>query len=123
MTDFALRARPFLAPADVIEYEREAVDKHLQDDRLDEMIPRLADDLAAVDPGGYTAEHIEEVLRARAESEEVKAGTLIHAARVLVLGTKVSPGIFEVLELMGRDRTVARLRMIEKMTKRGQVQF
>ena len=117
MADFALRARPFLTEADVIEYEQEAVDKHLQDERLSSLIPMLAEDLAALDQGDYTAERIEEVLRARAETGDVKAGALIHAARVLVLGTKVSPGIFEVLELMGRDRTVARLRKIRERNK------
>jgi glutamyl-tRNA synthetase/nondiscriminating glutamyl-tRNA synthetase len=117
MTDFALRARPFLTAADAIEYEQEAVDKHLQDERLGDLIPKLAEDLAALDQGEYTAERIEEVLRARAEAEDVKAGALIHAARVLVLGTKVSPGIFEVLELMGRDRTVIRLRKIRERNK------
>ncbi|MGB2908915.1 MAG: glutamate--tRNA ligase [Candidatus Aminicenantaceae bacterium] len=115
MTDFALRAKPFLADAGDIEYEQEAVDKHLQDERLGELILKLADDLAALDIGEYTAERIEEVLRARAEAEDVKAGALIHAARVLVLGTKVSPGIFQVLELMGRDRTIVRLRQIDKV--------
>ncbi len=119
MSDFSLRARPFLAEADDIECEQEAVDKHLQDERLGELIPKLADDLTALDPGEFTAGRIEEVLRARAEAEDVKAGALIHAARVLVLGTKVSPGIFEVLELMGRGRTVARLRMIKQ---RGQAE-
>ncbi len=115
MTDFGLRARPFFVDDDDVEYEQEAVEKHLQDEALGRLIPKLADDFAALAPGDYTAERIEEVLRARAEAEDVKAGMLIHAARVLVLGSKVSPGIFEVLELMGRDRTVARLRRIDKV--------
>ena len=39
----------------------------------------------------------------------IKAGALIHATRVAVTGQAVSPGIFEVLELVGRERAVARL--------------
>ncbi len=106
MPDFALRARPFLT--DEVEYEPEAVKKYLQDDRLEDLMARLADDFAGLED--FTSGRVEEVLRARAEAEGVAAALLIHAARVLVLGTKVSPSIFAVLELVGRDRTVARLR-------------
>jgi glutamyl-tRNA synthetase len=38
----------------------------------------------------------------------VKAATLIHAMRVTVTGKSVSPGLFEVLALLGRDRVHAR---------------
>lgn len=36
-------------------------------------------------------------------------GTLIHAAQVAVMGTAVSPGLFDVLALLGREKTIARL--------------
>jgi glutamyl-tRNA synthetase len=39
----------------------------------------------------------------------VKAATLIHAVRVAVTGKTASPGLFEVLALVGRDRTRARI--------------
>ena len=44
-----------------------------------------------------------------AEARGVKAGTLIHAVRVAVTGTAVSPGLFEVVALVGRARVHARL--------------
>ena len=53
---------------------------------------------------------IEAALRLSAEARGVKAATLIHAARVAVTGKAVSPGLFEVLALLGRDGTRARLR-------------
>jgi hypothetical protein len=40
----------------------------------------------------------------------VKAGVLIHAARVAVTGSAVSPDLFVVLFLVGRPKTVERLR-------------
>jgi glutamyl-tRNA synthetase len=39
----------------------------------------------------------------------VKAGVLIHAVRVALTGKTVSPGLFEVLALLGRVRVRARL--------------
>ena len=46
------------------------------------------------------------------------AKDLIHATRVALTGKKASPGIFEVLELMGREKTRTRLdRMIRYLRK------
>ena len=39
----------------------------------------------------------------------IKAGALIHAVRVAATGRTTSPGLFEVLVFMGRERTLARL--------------
>jgi glutamyl-tRNA synthetase len=48
-------------------------------------------------------------VRRTAEQQDIKAAPLIHATRVAVTGRTTSPGIFEVLVLLGRDRTLARL--------------
>jgi len=45
----------------------------------------------------------------------VKAALFIHALRVIVLGMKVSPGIFEVLELIGRRKTIKRVQAYFEM--------
>ena len=52
---------------------------------------------------------IESALREVAAARGIKAGVLIHATRVAVTGQAVSPGVFELLALVGRDRSVARL--------------
>jgi glutamyl/glutaminyl-tRNA synthetase len=57
----------------------------------------------------FDAASLEADLRARAEAVGVKAGVLIHGTRVAVVGQAASPGLFEVLELVGRDRVVARM--------------
>ena len=48
-------------------------------------------------------------LRGLAAARGVKAAALIDATRVAVTGKAASPGLFEVLELLGRDRTRRRL--------------
>jgi len=52
---------------------------------------------------------IEEALRALPEQLGVKAKVIFQAVRVAVTGTTVSPPLFESLELLGRDKAVARL--------------
>jgi glutamyl-tRNA synthetase len=48
-------------------------------------------------------------LRQVAGARGVKAATLIHAVRVALTGKTVSPGLFEVASLLGRERAHARI--------------
>ena len=63
---------------------------------------------AAAEP--FAAPELERLLRAQAEVSGGKAGPLIHATRVAVTGRANSPGLFDVLELIGKERVVDRLR-------------
>ena len=56
----------------------------------------------------YTLASLEALTRSLATELGVKAGELIGMARVALTGQKTSPGIFEVLWLVGRERAVAR---------------
>jgi glutamyl-tRNA synthetase len=60
----------------------------------------------------FDEQHVEAAVRRTAEQQDIKAAPLIHATRVAVTGRTASPGIFEVLVLLGRDRTVARLEQL-----------
>ena len=53
---------------------------------------------------------LERAARALAEAEGVKFGDVVMPARIALTGKKVSPGIFDVMLLLGRERTLARLR-------------
>ena len=58
----------------------------------------------------WTLEAVEAATRGLATELGVKAGEVIAPARVAVTGRKAAPGIFEVLWLVGREASVARLR-------------
>jgi glutamyl-tRNA synthetase len=105
LDQFAHEARPLFV--DDVTYEQEAVVKHLKPE-IREPLSALADTLASLD--GFAAASLETTLRALAESRKIKAAALIHATRVAVTGRAASPGLFEMLELAGRERVVARLR-------------
>ncbi len=74
----------------------------------DYRLTELADTLAKVEP--FELEALEAAVRGLAERLSVKAGDLFFPARVALTGRRVAPGIFEVMRLLGRERTVARLR-------------
>jgi glutamyl-tRNA synthetase len=63
--------------------------------------------LADVDP--FAAEPIEQALRDLAERLELKPRDAFQPIRVAVTGSRVSPGLFESIELLGRERTLERL--------------
>jgi glutamyl-tRNA synthetase len=66
--------------------------------------------LEAVEP--FDAEHIEAALRALAEREGVPARKAFQPIRLAVTGSTVSPGLFESLELLGKEESLARLRAV-----------
>ncbi len=105
LADLVEQARPFLV--DAIVRDEAAVAKHLADPSLAPHLAAWRDRLASVEP--FDAASLEAALRALAAERGIKAGALIHATRVAVTGQAVSPGIFEVLEVAGRARVMARL--------------
>ena len=95
--------------SDTFPFDEKAVSKNLcRDERLVELLPALGDRLADVEP--FTAEGVEEVIRALAEAEDVKSGLLINGLRTAVTGQSVGPGAFVLCETIGRERVVQRLR-------------
>jgi glutamyl-tRNA synthetase len=69
-----------------------------------------ADRLETVDP--WDAATLEETLRALAEELGEKPRTAFAPIRLALTGTKVSPGLFESMELLGRTTSLARLRAV-----------
>jgi glutamyl-tRNA synthetase len=108
LTDFVDQARPFLL--DTVEYEPHALATHLKVPRLSEHVAALVRALRAVVP--FDEPHVETAVRQTAEQQDIKAAPLIHATRLAVTGRTASPGLFEVLVLLGRERTVARLEQL-----------
>ena len=105
LTDFVEQARPFLV--EQVEYEAEARKKHLQSPAAAAHVATLRAVLGAVQPFDEAA--VEAAVRQAAADKGVKAGELIHLARVAMTGRTMSPGIFEVLVLLGPSRVRARL--------------
>jgi glutamyl-tRNA synthetase len=59
----------------------------------------------------FDAEAIERELRGLAARLELEPREAFQPIRIAVTGSKVSPGLFESIELLGRERTLARLRV------------
>jgi glutamyl-tRNA synthetase len=108
ITEFVDQARPFIV--DTVEYDNAAVAKHVVIEGMPEHLRALVVALTATTT--FDEPHVETVVRGTAEQRGLKAGALIHAVRVGITGRTTSPGIFESLVLLGRERVVARLEQL-----------
>jgi glutamyl/glutaminyl-tRNA synthetase len=93
---------------DPVPFEAVAVQKHFTDPKTAEILEQVREALRAV-PSLADHSVVERELRACAARLNVKAGVLIHPLRVAISGTAVSPGIFDVLGVLGKDRIMQRI--------------
>jgi glutamyl-tRNA synthetase len=107
LDDFVVQARFFFI--DTVEFDESAVAKYLHSAEIAACLETLADAFRTLPD--FDAVSTETALRHTAEVGGVKAASLIHAVRVAVTGKAISPGLFEVLALLGRERVIARLTM------------
>jgi glutamyl-tRNA synthetase len=71
------------------------------------VVTAALEELERVEP--FAAPEIEAALRALAERLELSPRKAFEPIRIAVTGSKISPGLFESLELLGKDETVRRL--------------
>ncbi len=93
-----------------------AVETHLMRKEVPERLNRLADSLE--DLNYFDRERVEETLRTLADGMKIEAGELIHPSRVALTGGTVSPDIFQVIVLLGKVKTVERLRKAAGVARR-----
>jgi glutamyl-tRNA synthetase len=106
LQDFPRQARMFID--DEIEKDPAAVEKFLNDPKVHENLRTLASRLESLSE--FTLQSTEAAVRGLAGELGIKAAALISPARVALTGQTASPGIFDVITLLGREKTVNRLR-------------
>src|SRR5262245_45249946 len=109
LKDFSSQGRAYFS--EDFDLDEAAVRKNiLKEPKLKELLPALADRMDEVEP--FTAASVEAALRAFSEQASAKAGLFINAARTMLTGQAVGPSMFEVFEIIGRERSVMRLRSL-----------
>jgi glutamyl-tRNA synthetase len=93
-------------------FDPEAVEKSCSAPQTSDRLIQLADKFAAT--GSWEAAGLETALKALAAQLGVKTGELIHPCRVAVSGKSAGPSLYHMLEVLGRDRVLARLREAAK---------
>ncbi len=104
----------FFVADDALPYDDKAFEKRVRKDGVADLLRKFKDQLAAAEK--FDAAALEETLRTFVELEGIKMGGIIHAVRVAVTGKPTGPGMFDCLELLGRDRCLARIeRALERI--------
>ena len=107
LAEMAERARFLVTPNDALTHDPKAVTKHWKP-ALRAPVAALLEALPGVDPWEPAA--IQTAFETvRAAHEGLGVGPLAQAVRVAVTGSAASPGIYETLAVLGRERTLARL--------------
>ena len=82
--------------------------KSLIDEQAGGILMRLADRLENLED--WNKDELEAAVRAAAEAEAIKLGKIAQPLRAALTGSTVSPGIFDVLDVLGREESIGRIR-------------
>jgi len=89
-----------------IQYDKEAEEKFLTPDALGILESLLADLKSAAT---FDKEELEKIFSAFLETHQIKLGKVAQSLRVALTGKTFSPGIFEIMEVMGKEMVMERL--------------
>ena len=90
---------------DAISYEAKAAKKFLKP-AVAETIMLLKNKIEMLDT--FDTKNLEGVFKAVMEETDLKFGKIAQPVRVALTGKTASPGIFEIIEILGRDKVIAR---------------
>jgi glutamyl-tRNA synthetase len=92
---------------DEVAFDPHAVEKYLREPGTAALLRHLRAALAAATP--FDLGTIEAAVRGAAAGMGVEGKAVIHPLRVALTGKTVGPGLFELIEVLGKDRVLARL--------------
>ena len=104
LTDITEGARFFFE--NEVELDEKATSKFLNPENSG-LILKMRDELTKIDT--FSTENVKSAFHHVMEEEVVKLGKLAQPVRVAITGGTISPGIFETLSLLGKERTIHRL--------------
>lgn len=88
--------------------EEKGVQKHLKSADSKSVLGEFASRLEKIN--GFSHSKIEDICRTMAEEKGLKAGQIIHPTRVAISGKTTGAGLFEMMEVLGKDKTLERMR-------------
>jgi glutamyl-tRNA synthetase len=92
--------------AEDVEYDDKARKKFLNEKSL-ELLVELTEEISSL--AEYSTSGIERAFKSIVEKHGLKLGALAQPVRVAMTGGTVSPGIFDILEIVGKEKTLRRL--------------
>lgn len=107
LADIERKSRFLFLPNTEIKPDEKAVEKVLLKNDGLELLKTLRDQLAVIEP--FDRDNIEKMLRSLAEQKQVGLGKIAQPLRLAICGSTISTPIFESVEMLGREKTLARI--------------
>jgi glutamyl-tRNA synthetase len=92
---------------DDFEYDPKGVEKYFKPENSRKILETLRESLGKVEP--FTKEKIEPVFKQLAAEMNVKLGVVIHPCRLALTGRIESPPMYDVVEILGKEKVKKRL--------------
>jgi glutamyl-tRNA synthetase len=105
LTDFV--ARGFYFFTDSFEYDSEGVQKYFSAGAAIDYLEQWLKVIEKAEP--YNIKTLEDALRSLAEQLKVKPAQLIHPTRLAISGMTKGPSLFDLMEVLGKDRCILRI--------------
>ena len=102
---------------DLPRYEPQAVEAHLRGPEAVGVLDLARQVVEAVEP--FRADALEAALRAAVAQRGLTMRAVVHPVRVALTGKTVGPGLFELMEVLGRERVLRRLQHAKGMAEEG----
>jgi len=109
LVDFLEWSEYVFMEAEEIRYGNEAIDKRLRKVNGLEILEKTKEKFFAL--SDFSTQTTETACRELAEEMKIKPAEIIHAVRVAVSGRMIGPSLFELLEVLGKEKVVKRLEL------------
>ncbi|MFO1006613.1 MAG: glutamate--tRNA ligase [Planctomycetaceae bacterium] len=98
----------YFVPDEALVYDEKGFQKRVRDDA--QAVPLLRDLIPVLQSSAdFTAPALDREIHAWIETKGLQMGNLVHSLRLALTGKTAGPGLFECLELLGRERAIARI--------------
>ena len=107
LKDFSGQGRAFFS--EDFDFDQKAIDKNLKKHPdLKDWLPELAERFEGIED--WSHDPIYEAVQKFCEEKGTKVGVILNGARVLLTGQMVGPSMLAAMELLGKDKTIMRLK-------------
>ena len=93
---------------EVEEYDPTGIEKHFKGEHAKKILETLKEKLSKLEP--FTKDQIEPIFKDLATELNVKLGIVIHPCRLALTGAMESPPMYDVVEVLGKEKVLARLK-------------
>jgi len=93
---------------DEFDYDEKGVKKYFEKDGVDNILKEAIEVLDKVDD--FNLVETEKAYRDLIEKLDIKSGDLFHPTRLAISGRTFGPGLFDIMELLGKEKTIERIK-------------